>query len=90
MSVALCIVHPIHNSRPAGPFGKAAMREVDGENAERNLSNENGQRNYRNSPNVKKGPNIAAFAGQFRTGAQLSEFIRIPGPPPNGSQTNPS
>lgn len=37
---ALCIVYPIHDSRPAGPFGKAAVREVDGEKAELDLSNE--------------------------------------------------
>jgi hypothetical protein len=65
---ALCIVYPIHDSRPAGPFGKAAVREVDGEKAEPDLSNENDQRNYLKSPKVKKGPNIEVFAGRFRTG----------------------
>jgi len=27
---ALCIVHLIHHSRPACPFGKGAARDVDG------------------------------------------------------------
>jgi hypothetical protein len=35
-SVALCIVYPIGNSRPADAVGKGRVRAVDGENAERN------------------------------------------------------
>jgi hypothetical protein len=44
----------------------------------------------RNARGVKKGPKIAAFAGSISDRAKLSEFIRIPGPPHNGPQTNPS
>jgi hypothetical protein len=79
-----------HNSRPASPFGKAVLHEVDGENAEQTLPTENGQRNYPNSPKLKKGPQIAAFAGRIPIGAQLSEFIRILCAPSGDPQTNPS
>jgi hypothetical protein len=86
---ALCIVYPIHDSRPAGPFGKAAVREVDGEKAEPDLSNENDQRNYLKSPKVKKRPKYRGFCGSISERANLSEFIRIPGPLPNGRQSTP-
>src|SRR4029453_10759083 len=36
----------------------------------------------------RKGPKIAPFAGRIRTGAQLSEFIRIR-PPANAPQAQP-
>ena len=60
-SVALCIVYPIHNSWPAGPFGKARVREVDGEMP--NLPNENGQRNYPKCPEGQKSPKSRGFYG---------------------------
>jgi hypothetical protein len=86
---ALCIVYPI-SWQPAGrPVGKAAVREVDGEKAEPDLSNENDQRNYLKSPKVKKGPKYRGFCGSISDKANLSEFIRIPGPLPNGRQSTP-
>ena len=77
---ALCIVYPIHNSRPAGPFGKAAVREVDGEKAEPDLSNENDQRNYPKSPKVKKRAQISRF---LRVDFGQGEPVRIH---PNSSE----
>jgi hypothetical protein len=55
---------PSDPQQPAGgPFGEAAVRDVDGEKAERTLSNESGQRNY------PKGP-------QGREKAQRSRLLR--------------
>jgi len=39
--VALCIVHPIHHSRTTRPSGKAAVRDIDGDNAGLILADKN-------------------------------------------------
>jgi len=80
---------PAGGARPQGRGARGRWRE----GRTRPLSNENDQRNYRKYPNVKKGPNIAVFAGRFRTERACrnsSEFIRIPSVPTNGPQASPS
>src|SRR5215216_2977041 len=57
------MVYPIHNGRPAGRFGKAWVREVEGELPNQTLPDENGQRNCPKCPEDRKSPKSGGFCG---------------------------
>jgi hypothetical protein len=64
---------------PAGPFGKAAVREADGENADQNSPDRKWPAKLSEFPErQKKAQKIAAFAGRFRTGRSCPNSSEFP------------